>query len=85
MKVPGDLSLISRNDEHFFQFLEPEPARYTCAPQTRAKAVLSALMRAMQGERLPKRHFWLVPDFIAGATVAAPASGGPILEPKRKG
>lgn len=84
VKVPGDLSLISRNDEHFFQFLDPEPARYTCAPQTRAKAVRSALLRAIQGEHLPKRHFWLVPDFIAGATVAAPKSSGSILEPRRK-
>lgn len=84
VNVPGDLSLISRNDEHFFQFLEPEPARYTCAPQTRAKAVLSALMRAIKGEQLPKRHFWLVPDFMAGATVAGPKSSGTILEPKRK-
>lgn len=72
VKVPGDISLISRNDEHFFQFLEPEPARYTCAPRTRAKAVRSALLRAIEGEHLPKRHFWLVPDFIAGATVTAP-------------
>lgn len=72
VRIPQDLSLISRNDEHFFQFLEPEPARYTCGPQTRAKAVLSVLLRAIQGEQLPKRHFWLVPDFITGATVAAP-------------
>jgi DNA-binding LacI/PurR family transcriptional regulator len=78
VKVPGDISLISRNDEHFFQFLEPEPARYTCAPQTRARAVLSALMRAIQGEHLPARHFWLVPDFITGATVAAPRSSDPL-------
>lgn len=72
VKVPGDISLISRNDEHFFQFLDPEPARYTCATEKRAKAVRAALMRVIQGEHLPKRHFWLVPDFIAGATVVAP-------------
>lgn len=71
VRIPQDISLVSRNDEHFFQFLDPEPARYTCLPQTRAKAVRSALMRTIQGEHLPKRHFWLVPDFIAGATVAA--------------
>lgn len=71
VEIPRDISLLSRNDEHFFQFLDPEPARYTCVPQTRAKAVLSAFMRTTQGERLPKRHFWLVPDFIPGATVAA--------------
>lgn len=82
VKIPGDISLISRNDEHFFQFLEPEPARYTCAPQTRAKAVLSALMRTIQGEHLPKRHFWLVPDFISGATVAAAKDSGPVMESK---
>ena len=70
VRVPEDISLVSRNDEHFFRFLDPEPARYTCLPQTRAKAVLSALMRTIQGEHLPKRHFLLVPDFIAGATVA---------------
>lgn len=80
VSVPGDLSLISRNDERFFQFLEPEPTRYTCAPQTRAKAVRAALIRVIKGEHLPKRHFWLVPDFIAGATVAAPR-GGPNMEP----
>lgn len=85
MRIPGDISLLSRNDEPFFHFLEPEPARYTCGPQVRAKAVLLALLRAIQGEQLPKRHFWLVPDFIAGETVAAPKPSGPILEPKRKG
>jgi DNA-binding LacI/PurR family transcriptional regulator len=70
--VPRDLSLISRNDEYFFQFLEPEPTRYTCGPQARAKAVVSALTRVIQGEQVLERHFWLVPDFIAGATVAPP-------------
>lgn len=83
IKAPKDISLISRNDEHFFHFLEPEPTRYTCAPQVRAKAVLTAMRRAIQGEQLPKRRFWLVPDFIAGSTVGAPPTSGPILEPKR--
>lgn len=72
VNIPGDMSLISRNDEYFFQFLEPEPTRYTCGPQARAKAVVSTLMRAIQGEHLSKRHFWLVPDFITGGTVASP-------------
>lgn len=84
VRIPEDISLISRTDEPFFQFLEPEPARYTCGPQVRAKAVLLALLRTIKGEQLPKRHFWLVPNFITGETVAAPKSGGPILEPKRK-
>lgn len=70
IKIPRQISLISRNDEPFCQFLDPEPTRYTCAPQTRAKAVYFALMRTIQGEQLPKRHFLLLPDFIQGATVA---------------
>lgn len=66
LRVPKDVSLISRDDDRFLTYLKPAPARYACNPNTYAKRLLLQLQLAFAGETGAHTIHRIEPKFIAG-------------------
>jgi LacI family transcriptional regulator len=73
LAVPRDLSLVSRLDDPFLAHLRPEPARYRADPAIVAKALMTVLARLATGEPVPHGGRKIVPEFLAGGSLAGPA------------
>jgi DNA-binding LacI/PurR family transcriptional regulator len=72
MCVPRDVSLISRDDDGFLDYLIPPPARYRNNPRTFAKKILAQVLRAVRAPAERLTHTRIVPPFALGGSVAAP-------------
>ncbi|MDR2675821.1 MAG: substrate-binding domain-containing protein [Opitutaceae bacterium] len=75
LRVPRDVSLISRDEEPFLPYLHPAPTRYSAPPAKFATALYQAIKRVIE-QGAPRRFdVRIMPDFIKGGTVA-PRTGG---------
>jgi Transcriptional regulators len=72
LRVPHDISLISRDEEPFFSHLHPAPTRYSISPAKFAAAIRQAIKRVLEGSTPRRFDVRIMPDFIKGASVAAP-------------
>ncbi len=72
LRVPRDISLISRDDDHFLASLAPPPARYVVDPHLFAKKMLSSLLRLLEHGSVLRSPAPLLPKFFAGKSTAAP-------------
>lgn len=70
LRVPEDVSLISRDDDSFLSFLSPAPARYSCSPRIFAKRLMQALLLQLQGGASPHRSFRIEPKYLPGPSLA---------------
>jgi DNA-binding LacI/PurR family transcriptional regulator len=70
IRVPEDLSLISRYDSDFLGFLTPEPARYQYDPKKMAHKIHSELESRIQGDVLKSKRSLVLPDYQPGASVS---------------
>ncbi len=70
LRVPGDISVVSRDDEPFLSFLLPAPSRYTSSPNAYAKKILKPLMQVLQGEAVSPRGTRIIPTYTKGASLA---------------
>lgn len=75
VRVPDDLSLISRYDSDFLNFLRPEPARYHYDPKKMAHKIHSELESRIQGDTLRSKRSVILPDYQPGASVSLAPSG----------
>ncbi len=71
LRVPRDLSLISRDDDPFLAALTPAPARYVVAPRQFATRILGPLLRWVNGRGGPAQPARLLPRYVAGGSTAA--------------
>ena len=75
LRVPKQVSLISRDDDTFLSYLKPAPARYSCNPKTYAKQLLLQLKLMFSGETGTPTPHRIEPKFLPGASLeSAPAS-----------
>jgi DNA-binding LacI/PurR family transcriptional regulator len=72
LRVPQDISVISRNDDPFLAAVAPTPARYVASPIAFAKKLLSPLLQLTHGERLVRPRSLLLPKFVTGGSVGPP-------------
>lgn len=72
LRVPQDVSLVSRDDDAFLAYLTPQPARYSCNAKTYAKRLLHPIQAILRGEPLAHPVHRIEPTFVAGASLAAP-------------
>jgi LacI family transcriptional regulator len=77
LKVPRDISLLCREDDYCLRYLPVEPSRYRHRPERRARAMFAAVMHALaaKSNRRTTRQVLLLPEFVAGASVARRADG----------
>lgn len=74
LRVPQDISIISRDEDPFLSFLLPRPARYAIPPHVFAKKLMRPLMELADG-RIPSiRSTRIMPHFIRGESIQAVAS-----------
>jgi DNA-binding LacI/PurR family transcriptional regulator len=68
LRVPRDLSVVSRDEETFLRFVYPTPTYYSTAPVKFAQALHQALKRILAGER-GDFALRIMPDLIKGDSV----------------
>ncbi len=72
LRVPDDVSLICRSEDPFLQFMRPRPAFYRANMEVAAKLLFDRVRQAIEGTAKPGDQRLLVPELIAGESVAPP-------------
>ncbi len=76
LRIPRDVSLISRDDDLFLQYLDPLPARYVASPQAVAMKILGPILRLAAGIAVPPgQKMRMLPNFEPGGSIGRPLSG----------
>jgi len=73
LRVPGDVSVVSRDDDYYLSFLRPAPTRYYVQPLTLARHRLRAVLDLIENNGLAHTHKIIIPEFIPGGTLTPPA------------
>lgn len=71
LRVPQDVSVVSRDDEPFLHFIVPRPAYYAANPHTFAKRLLKPLLQRLAGETSFPRNTRMLPTFIKGGSLGS--------------
>ncbi|QXD26128.1 substrate-binding domain-containing protein [Opitutia bacterium ISCC 51] len=69
IKIPSDLSLISRHECDFLHHLSPKPACYEFNPRKRAVKIHQILEERIQGDTLRNHRTLLIPEFRTGKSI----------------
>ena len=72
VRVPEDISLISRDDDPHISHIVPEVARYTRNPQDQVRRLCSIVEKTVMGGTGPNRQSYIWPKLARGQTLAAP-------------
>jgi DNA-binding LacI/PurR family transcriptional regulator/biotin operon repressor len=72
IKIPEELSLISRHESDFLNHLKPTPACYEFNARERAHKIHQALEARIQGDTLRHHQTLLIPEYLAGESVTPP-------------
>jgi LacI family transcriptional regulator len=74
VRVPQEISVISRDDDPALDFVTPAPARYFRPPIKFARGVFRQIERQLTVTRgAPTAHL-ILPDFLPQATLAGPGA-----------
>jgi LacI family transcriptional regulator len=73
LRVPEDISLISREDDPFLAALLPAPARYVAIPRHYSRRIHRLLLAIRAGHAMPDGGQPIVPEFIRGKSIDSPA------------
>lgn len=68
-KIPGDVAVISRDDETFLEHMTPSVARYTASAQQFTRRVSMLARQLAESGNLPPRAIRLMPEFVPGETL----------------
>ena len=70
LRIPRDISLISRDDDPFLGSLAPAPARYVVSPHAFAKKLIGPILQLVGRETAVRLSAPLLPKFAAGGSLA---------------
>jgi DNA-binding LacI/PurR family transcriptional regulator len=73
-RVPGDVSLISRDHDEFLAHLTPSVARYVFSREAYAARISRALLQLARGGAVAAREVLIYPQFCKGETLAPPGA-----------
>jgi len=74
IRVPGDISLICRDDNEFLEHVIPEMSRYAINRDAFARRCVRMLVQLSTAGYLKPCPRWMMPRCIRGATAAPPAN-----------
>ncbi|MDF9834373.1 DNA-binding LacI/PurR family transcriptional regulator [Ereboglobus sp. PH5-5] len=74
LRVPGDVSLMCRDDDTFLDYTRPVPTRYSFDSAAFARRLFKLIMQTVDGSPIAKHRLRIMPDYQKGATLAAPNS-----------
>ncbi len=69
LRVPQDVSVVSRDDELFLRFLVPAPTHYAANPHVFARRLLKPLMQSLAGEAVVPRATRMLPTYAKGGSL----------------
>ncbi|MCB1103747.1 MAG: LacI family DNA-binding transcriptional regulator [Opitutaceae bacterium] len=69
-QIPGDISVISRDDDTFLTFLVPTPARYVVSSHQFAKSLLRPVLELLKTGGVVRHSSQIMPEFSPGGTLA---------------
>lgn len=69
VRVPEDISIVSRDDDPFLGYMSPVPARYVVNPHTMAKSLLRPVLELLEGSPITQRTARIMPEFVRGESV----------------
>lgn len=72
LRVPGDVSLVSRDSDTFLQYLTPTPACYLLSPKTYAKRLFTLVTTLIQGAKIARPQQRIEPRFMPGPSLGPP-------------
>jgi DNA-binding LacI/PurR family transcriptional regulator len=81
VRVPHDISIVSRDDDPFLAYVSPVPARYTVSPHVMAKALLRPVLERIEANAVSQRAGWIMPEFVKGESVGVVVGGRAMLDP----
>ena len=73
LRIPADVSLISRDDDPFLQFLEPLPSRYFIKPHAFAKNIHAVIQNLVLGGSHNQPQRSILPQFLPCGSIGAAA------------
>ncbi len=71
LRVPEDVSVVSRDEDLFLSYLVPLPTRYVTNPHAFAKLLQRSVLEVLESGRATQQEIKLMPDFIRGGSIAA--------------
>lgn len=71
VRVPQEMSILSRDDDPFLAYVSPVPARYAVNPHVMAKALLRPVLERIEGSAVSQPAGRIMPEFVRGESVAA--------------
>lgn len=69
LRIPRDVSVISRDDSPLFEFLSPQPARFVFSPDKFSKCLFALVKKNLQNQALSQTSTKLLPEFIKGQSI----------------
>ncbi|MBI4623231.1 MAG: substrate-binding domain-containing protein [Verrucomicrobia bacterium] len=75
IRVPQEMSIISRDDDSALDFVTPTPARYSRPSEKFARGVFRQIERQLKVGEAPARTCLIYPEFLPKSTLASPPAG----------
>jgi len=69
IRLPGQVNLISRDDDSFFKYVVPTVARYRYPPALFARKLSRIVVQLARGTNVQAKNTLLVPQLITGETL----------------
>jgi len=69
IRLPGQVNLISRDDDSFFKYVVPTVARYASPPALFARKLSRIAVELARGANVQAKNILLVPQLIKGETL----------------
>lgn len=69
LRLPNDVALISRDSDHFLEFVVPTLARYATNPTLFARRVSRVVLRLVEGGDMLPGDYRVMPRFVPGETL----------------
>jgi DNA-binding LacI/PurR family transcriptional regulator len=69
LRVPHDISLISRDSDTFLPYLTPTPACYRLSPRIYAKRLFAVVATLIRGAKIAHLQQRIEPRFIPGPSL----------------
>jgi LacI family transcriptional regulator len=74
VRVPEDISIVSRDDDPFLAYLAPAPTRYAANPLGIARSLVRPVLELLEGNPVSQRAGRIMPEFVKGESLAAMAA-----------
>lgn len=75
-RIPGDISLICREDDSFLRYLVPRPASYQYSPRSFALKIDSLVQQLIRQPKKVAPEIHIIPRYTPGNSVGPPPRGG---------